>query len=252
VRRTVQRDSIPVRSNPGLLRPLALAMIAVACWAALGATASAAVATVGSVLQAAKAAIATQAGVHVQFVARSSSTSKTEKILADIGRTSGAETISVGSAHLAVKVTPSRGYASGNTAGLTTLFGLSAAEAKKAGADWVSWKVGTSQYSDLKADVTMTSVTALIPKADGTKLSSAVTNGARLFVLTWTIPGTSSTPQVSNRLTISASGMALPVEATSTASDGTTATTTLSRWGEPVQVGAPPIASTIASSKVTG
>jgi hypothetical protein len=229
-----------------------LGTIAVVSWAALGATASAAVATAGSVLKAAKAAIATQTGVHVQFVARSSSTSKTEKILADIGLTSGAETISVGPAHLAVKVTPTGGYASGNTSGLTTLFGLSAAEAKKAGADWVSWKVGTSQYAGLKADVTMTSVTALLPKANGTKLSSAVTNGARRFVLTWTIPATSSTPKVSNRLTISASGMTLPVEATSTASAGTTATTTLSRWGEHVLVGAPPIASTIASAKVTG
>jgi hypothetical protein len=248
----VDRHILDVGRVRGLVRPLAPAMVAVVLWGVLGATASAGVETTGSLLKGAKAAIAAQEGVHVTFVARSSSTSKTEKILADVGRTSGAETISVGPAHLAVRVTPTSGYVSGSASGLTTLFGLSSAEAKKVGEDWVSWKTGTSQYSDLKADVTMTSVTALLPKASGTVLSTEVTDGAPLFVLGWTIPATRSTPRLSNRLTISAAGTALPVEVTSTASDGTKATTTLSKWGEQVLVSAPPIASTIASSKITG
>jgi hypothetical protein len=248
----MQRDVVSVRGAPGLLRPLASAAIAVVSWAALGATASAGTATPGSVIAAAKAAVATETGVHVLFVARAHSTSKTEEIVADIGRTSGEETITLGSARLAIRVTPSHGYASGNVSGLTTLFGLTPAQAKKAGSDWVTWRAGTTQYADLKTDVTMTSVNALLPKATGTKLSSKVTGGAQLFVLTWTVPATGSTPELSNKLTVSATGATLPVEATSTESDGTNATTTLSDWDEPVVVVAPATASSIAAAKVTG
>jgi hypothetical protein len=252
VRRTVQYAVVSLRGAPGRMRLLALATIAVVSWLALGATASAGAATPASVIQAAKAAIATQTGVHVLFVARAHSTSKTEEIVADIGRTSGEETISLGSARLAIRVTPTRGYASGNISGLTTLFGLTPAQAKKAGADWVTWKAGTTQYGDLKEDVTMPSVNALFPKAAGTKLASKVTGGVAVFALTWTVAATGSTPTLKNALTVSATGATLPVEATSTESDGTNATTTLSRWDEPVVVVAPPAASSIASAKVTG
>jgi hypothetical protein len=229
-----------------------LATLAAVSWLAPGAAASATPATPGSVIQAAKAAVATQTGVHVQFVARSHTKSKTEEIVADIGRTSGEETISLGSARLAIRVTPTRGYASGNVSGLTTLFGLTPAQAKKAGSDWVTWKSGTTQYGDLKEDVTMSSVNALFPKASGTKLSDRTTDGASLFALTWTVAASGSTPKLTNTLTVSATGPTLPVVATSTESDGTNATTTLSRWDEPVVVVAPSAASSIASAKVTG
>jgi hypothetical protein len=237
-------------SARGLLRPLALGLLAAVSWAATGAAASG-VATAASVLAATKTAIAAQAGVQVAFVAHSSSSSKTEMIVADVGRTSGQETITVGTARLAVRVTRSRGYVSGNSSGLITLFGLSAGQAATAGSRWVSWKAGTTQYADLKADVTMTSVTELLPKAKGTTLSSEVTGGVTADVLTWSIPATSSTPKLTNRLAISTAG-SLPLQATSAASNGTKATTTLSDWGSPVPVRAPPAASTIPSSKVTG
>jgi hypothetical protein len=226
-------------------------MITAVWWVALGSSASAAVATSASVLQAARTAIAAQPGVQVSFSARSSSTAKTETIVADVGRTSGQETITVGTARLAVRVTPTHGYVSGNAAGLTTLFGLTSAQASTAGRRWVAWKVGTSQYASLKADLTMTSVTELLPKAKGTTLSSEVSDGVTQYVLSWSVAATSSIPRLSNRLTISVAS-SLPLTVTSTASGGTKATTTLSGWGVSVPVSPPPAASTISSSKVAG
>jgi len=249
---TVSRNVVFGNRVPGLVRALAFGMIALVTSAALSGTAFAGVGTTGSVLQTAKEAIAKQPGVRVVFVASSSSTSKTEKIIADVGATSGVAAISEGAAHLAVRVTPTDAYISGNSSGLTTLFGLSAAEAKKVGADWVSWKPGTSQYSNLKSDVTLPSVTALLPKAKGTKLSTAIANGVKVYVFLWTTAATGSTPKLSSRLTVSASGLTLPIEVTTAASNGAKATTKLSKWGEDVLVSAPPAASTVASSKITG
>ena len=76
----------------------------------------------------------------------------------------------------------------------------------------MSWKAGTSQYANLKADVTFAAVTALLPRAKGTRLSTGLTNGANVYVLKWTAAASSSTPMLSNTLTVSASGQSLPVE----------------------------------------
>jgi hypothetical protein len=224
--------------------------VAAVSWASVGVSASAASETAGSVLAAARSAIGAEAGVQVSFVAHSSATPKTETIVADIGRTSGEETTSVGTAHVAVRVTPAFAYVSGNASGLTTLFGLSAAQAAKAGRRWVSWKAGTRQYGDLKTDVTMASVTDLLPKGKGTTLSSEVAGAATLYLLSWTVAASGSAPRLSNRLTVSAAG--LPVVGTSDASNGLKATTTLSGWGTLVPVTPPPATATVASSRITG
>jgi hypothetical protein len=233
------------RSVPHLLH--ALGIVALVISAALGATACGGVMTTGSVLKTAKAAMTKQPGVHLVITAKSSSSSSTEKIIADFGAKSGVENISEGKADSAVEVTPTYAYISGNSSGLTTIFGLSSADAKKIGKDWVSWKAGTSQYADLKSGITISSVTAVVPKAEGAKLSTDVTKGAKLYVLKWTTAATSSSPKVSNTLTVSAR-TTLPVEETATASGGAKETTMFSKWGEHVLVSAPPVASTITAS----
>ncbi len=58
---------------------------------ALGAIACGAAVSSGSVLEAARTAIAEQFGVHVVFTAHSGSTGLTEKIIADVGGTGGTE-----------------------------------------------------------------------------------------------------------------------------------------------------------------
>jgi hypothetical protein len=213
-----------------------------ALWAVLGGTAYGGTVTSGSVLTSTTAAIAQQTGVHVVFRANTATSAAPEKIVADVGVTTGEETVSEGQSHLAVTVTPGFAYVSGDSSGLTTIFGLTSAEAKKVGSDWVSWKAGTSQYAN---------PTALLPGAKGTTLSTGLTNGANVYVLKWTAAASSSTPKLSNTLTVSASGQSLPVAQISTAPGGTKATTQLSGWGELVPASAPPAASTIASPKIT-
>jgi hypothetical protein len=196
-----------------------------------------------------RAAIAKQTSAHVVFMAKSGSTSATEKIVADVGTSSGEETVTNGSAKISIRVTSTHAYLKGNQSGLTTIYGLTSAQAQKVGKDWVSSKAGTSQYSGLKSDLTMTSVKSLLPKAKGTKLS---TNSAGLYVLKWSTAATSSLPSLSNTLTVSTGTATLPVTETSTAAGGTKATTKLSTWGEALVVATPPLSSTIASSLVTG
>jgi hypothetical protein len=233
-------------------RALALGIAILTISIGLCATAYAGVVTTGSLLKTTKAAIASQPGVHVAIAASSSSTSTSEQIIADVGTTSGAETIIEGKAEVAVKVTATDGYVSGNSSGLTKIFGLSSADAKKVGTEWVSWKAGTSQYINLKSSLTISAVTALLPKAKGTRLSTNFTTGTQLYVLKWTTATTSSTPKLSITLTLSGVGATLPVEQTVTTSGGTKETTTFSQWGEHVVVKAPSVADTVTSSKITG
>jgi hypothetical protein len=237
------------RSARHLLLLLAGAMAVVALSTSAARPAFAGTVSLSSILAAAKAAIAQQTSVHVVFVANSGgSSSINEKIVADVGTTGGVETIVEDTADLAVRVTPAFAYVSGNASGLTTLFGLSSAGAKKLGRHWESWKAGTKQYSNLRSDLRMSSVEALLPKSKGTKLSS----GTGIYVLKWTTAATSSIPKLANTLTVSAAGTDLPITKSATASGGAKITTTLSKWGEQVAVSAPPASSTMASSKLGG
>jgi hypothetical protein len=231
---------------------MALGVTTVVLSVALSTTAYADVTTTGSVLQTASKAIAQQTSAHVVFVAQSGSSSTTEKIVADVGANGGSETLFEGKADLAIRVTPAVAYVRGNSAGLTTLFGLTASQAKRLGTKWESWTPSTKEYSNLKADVTMSSVLSLLPKAKGTKVSTRVTNGTKLNVLKWTTAATKSVPTLSNTLTIVAVGTGLPSEETETAAGGVKIQTQISRWGESITVLAPPVASTIASSKIMG
>ncbi len=231
---------------------LAIAITASAIPASLGAVASAAEITTTALLSNVKAAIAQQTGVHVAFAAYSgSSSSITEKIVADVGTVSGTETIFEGTADLAIRVTPSFAYVRGDSSGLTTLFGLTASEANRVGTHWEFWKAGSGQYKNLKSDLTMSSILALLPKVRGTKLSTETSGGTSHYVLSWTTAATSSLPKLTNTLTVSAVGATLPITRTSSASGGTKITSTLSKWGESVVVPTPPVSSTIASSKVS-
>ena len=130
--RPVRRWSSPPR------RACALGIMTLALWVALGGAAYTGAVTSGSVLTSTTAAIAQQTGVHVVFRANTGSSATPEKIVADVGVTTGQETVSEGQSHLVVRVTPGYAYVSGDSSGLTTIFGLTAAQAKKVGSHWVS------------------------------------------------------------------------------------------------------------------
>jgi hypothetical protein len=208
--------------------------------------------TTSSVLTSAKSAIGKQTSVHLVLTSRSSSTAVEEHIKADLEKTSGIETISVGSETAVIKVTPSYGYLSGNSSGLTKLFGLTSAEVNKVGRDWVSFKAGTSQYKDLAASLTVSSVTSVLPAAKGTKLHTPAPAAKKLYTLKWDTAATSSEPALANTLTLSAIGAILPVQETSTAPGGGKETVALSKWGEHVLVSAPAAGSTISFSSLSG
>ncbi|HUC04968.1 MAG TPA: hypothetical protein VL961_06195 [Acidimicrobiales bacterium] len=206
-------------------------------------------ASVASVLSEVKAAVHRQTGVHVSFAVTSKSLERSERIVADVGSSSGSETVTAGSWSLQVKLTPTHGYVKGNSSGLTSLFGMSSTQAKRAGTKWVVWKKGSSQYKNLETDVTFAAVVDLLPKAKGTHLSTQTVNGVAEDVLTWVTPATDSIPKLNNTLTVTASS-SLPVLEVSTGSEGTKASESLSSWGEKVSVPVPPSRDTLASSRL--
>jgi hypothetical protein len=204
----------------------------------------------GTVLKGAKTAIGGQSSVHVTFAASSKKSKVTEKIAADVSATGGTESVTEGKGTLAIRVTPTAGYVSGNVTGLTQLYGLSAAQAKTVGANWIAFKTSSTQYATLKSDVTFSSVLALLPRTKGTKVSTHQSGGASQFVLKWTSKASGSTPKLSNSLTLDAGKTKLPIEETETDSTGVKVTTSLSNWGESVRVAVP--TPTIDSSTITG
>jgi hypothetical protein len=225
---------------------VALGAAALVMSTALGVAASAATLT-SSVLKAAKAAISKQTGVHVVVSEKSGSSSML--FILDLGKASGEEIASEGKERLTIKLTPTYVYFAGNSAGLVAS-GLTAAEAKKVGKDWISVKAGTSAYASFHSDLTVSYLAGFLPAAKGTTVSTIITDGTHLYVLRWTTAATSSTRKLSHTMTISAVGAILPVELITTVSSGS-ATTEFSKWGEHVAVSAPPAASTIPLSKAT-
>jgi hypothetical protein len=233
-----------------LTRVVALSLVIPAVSVVFETTSSAASVTPASVLASSRSAIEAQSSAHVVFTAHAKSTSTSESIVADVSNSGGSETVSEGSSTVSIRVTPTFAYVSGNSSGLTKLLGMSPASAKKAGKHWVSSKAKTSQYRSLKSDLTMSSVTALLPKAAGTSLSTRTISGLKVYVLKWTTPAADSVPKLSNTLTISASGSSLPLTRTSTASGGTMVSTQLSGWNEEVVVQPPPAGDVVTSSKI--
>jgi hypothetical protein len=208
--------------------------------------------TTSSVLTSAKNAVAKQTSVHLELTSRAGSTAAEEHLEADLAKTSGVETITEGSSTAVIKVTPAYAYLSGNSSGLTNLFGLTSAEVKKLDGGWVSLKAGTTQYKDLAASMTVSSVASVLPAAKGTKLYTPVVPAKNLYTLKWNTAASSSAPALANTLTLSASGATLPVQVTSTATGGGKETVALSQWGEHVLVSAPPAGSTVPFSNLKG
>ena len=204
---------------------------------------------VRSVLKATRAAISKESGVHVTHTSKSGSTSAS--VVADIGQTSGTEHVTSGSENVTITVTPSYAYLSGNKAGLGSIMGLSSAEQKGIGSDWLTMKAGTTPYKDLAASATISLVTSMLPSVKGTTYSADNLKNTKEYQLSWTTKATSSTPKEKSVFTISAAKAALPIKSTISTSSGA-GTTTFSKWGERVTVTTPPSSSTIAYSKVFG
>ncbi len=202
--------------------------------------------TAGALLADVKSALHKQVGVHVVVTVKPSPSSAEEKVVADFGTTSGIERISEGKATLTVEVTPADAYMKGNSSGLTTFLGLSQKQAQTVGAHWVSFTSRSAPYSGLKSTTTIGVLAQGLPQAKGTTLSSVIVNGSRQDILHWTSAATSSSPALSNTLTIEGF---LPVEQRSTSSTGESIEN-LSHWGESIHISTPSSASTIPYTKI--
>jgi hypothetical protein len=200
-----------------------------------------------SIVTAAKAAIASEHSVHLTVSIVQGSTTTVEE--ADLGTSSGIESIISGSAKATVEIAPAFGYMTGDSSGLTSLIGLTTAQAKKLGSKWMSLKAGTTPYSDLKSAATIPALAALLPAARGTTSSTETVGGTKLYVLKWTAAATSTSPKLSDVLSISMGKTPLPVKETETDS-GASETTEFSRWGESVVVHAP--AATVPYTTIVG
>jgi hypothetical protein len=234
---------------PGLIGALALAATVPLFPADSGKILRSGAASSGAVLKAAKAAMAKQTGLHLVITSRSSSSADKELVVADLGTKSGSETISVAKEKVRIRITSHFGYISGNSSGLTEIIGLNSSEASALGRDWMSVKAGTTQYKDLEAGLTIPSISEVLPKAAGTKLSTEA--NAKLYLLKWSTAATSTTPKLSSTLTLSSVGSPLPVTETTDAATGHE-TVAFSNWGEQVTVSTPPRRSTVPSSKIVG
>jgi hypothetical protein len=205
--------------------------------------------TASAVLKATEAVVAKQSSVHVTHLSKSGS--NTTSIVADVAKDSGTETITSGSEHVTIIVTPKYVYLSGNSTGLTSLMGLTAAQQKKVGAHSISMKSGTSPYSELAASATISLVDAVMPAASGTTVSTAKIDNIKYYELKWTIKATSTQPKAASVMTISFGKPSLPVKETITNKDGS-ASTSFSKWGERVSPVTPSSSSTVAYAKVFG
>jgi hypothetical protein len=231
------------------LTSLALAIVALTGAAPIAAQASVNGPSVGSIVSTAKATIAKESGVHVVVTSKTSSPST--KIIADIGVTSGVETITKGADEVTITVTSTYAYLSGNAAGLNTLMGLSAKEQQKVGTDAISMKAGTTPYKSLASSITIPVLANLLPAAKGTTYSMKTVDGKRYYELRWTTKSTSTTSESKTVLTLSAGPAILPIREVSTSSSGT-GTTIFSKWGEHVRASVPTTSQIISYSKVTG
>ena len=211
------------------------------------AQASVASTSASSVLTATKAALASEHSVHLAVSIVQGSNTTVEE--ADLGTSTGVESIISGTAKATVEIAPAFGYMTGDSSGLTSLIGLTAAQAKKLGTKWMSLKAGTAPYSDLKSAATIPALQALLPAVKGTASSTETVGNTKLYVLKWTSAATSSSPKLTDVLSISMGKTPLPVKETE--SDGSASETTeFSRWGESVVVHAPAAAATVPYTSI--
>ena len=210
-----------------------------------GAAGAAQIPTTSSVLTAAKAAIAQRTGVHLVVTSKSSSTSVVEHVAADLGKATGAETISDGTGTVIIKVTPTYAYLSGNSSGLTKVVGLSAAEVSKLGfrlglgQSWHQPVHRLGRFDDgffRRRRLARGQGDQAVRPRRFRKGRVRLEMGDGRYQL--------RAPKFTNTLTLSAVGATLPVEEVTTAPGGARETVMLSHWGEHVQVTAPPAAST--------
>jgi hypothetical protein len=201
--------------------------------------------TVTSIIAAAKASLAKESGVHISVSTEDDKVLST--VVADIGASSGFETYKKGKETFTISVTPKYAFLSGSQSGLTSLMGLTSAEAKKVGSKSIEMKKGSDQYSTFKTNLTSAAFSQLLPAVKGTTLLGARDKATNGYQLTWVTAATSSSPKTTSLLVISSGSATVPLKETVSTSSGDSHTT-FTKWDQTFTVKIP--TSTIAYSKV--
>lgn len=215
-------DIHPRRSR----RPVVLASVALAASAAAvggagalsgaaGAANPSAAGTAKAVVAATRAAILSQSAVRVTSTARSTTTHKvTETAVFDAGRHTSRQRYATTSpaARVAILVTPTDVFFSGDRTGLTTLFAMPASDASKVGTRWVDITSHEAQYKDFSTAVLSSLPHVFLPgtTAKHLRLSTTSSHGARVHVLSWTATGTTGTDRY--QLWVPVAGRSLPLQ----------------------------------------
>jgi hypothetical protein len=200
-----------------------------------------------SMLSKIRMAIGEERGVHLTLTSGSGSTPT--KIVADIGKSQGTETITTGSNRVTIRLDASYAYVGGNAGGLTSIMGLTKAEQRKVGSDFISAKAGTTPYKALIPNVTMKFVTNFLPSLTGATYTTKTIKGSGNYELVWTKPATASTLKETDVLVVSGRKNRLPVSETVTTSSGT-ASAKFTQWGDRISVPIPPTSSVITYADV--
>ena len=199
-------------------------------------------AQVASVITAATDSMLGQKGAHVVITSRfAKPATPPMRIVADLGTSTGAESISSGTATATIRVTPKAAYFTGNPAGLTSFLGLPASAAAKARSRWVAVTSGTAQYQALASANVMSSLPgSILPStSDAVQMRTTSLPGTgKVYVMDWTARASGSATTISAELVLTDASRVLPVSETLTA-DGETKVVMLSNWGSPVTVPVP-------------
>ena len=199
-------------------------------------------ALVASVITAATDSMLGQKGVHVVITSRFAKPAAAPmRIVAYLGISTGAESISSGAAKATIRVTPKAAYFTGNLAGLTSFLGLPASAAANARSRWVAVTAGTTQYQALASENVMSSLPgSILPSTSDTvqMRTTSLPGTGKVYVMDWKAQASGSATTISAELVLTDASRVLPVSETLTAG-GDTKVVTLSRWGSPVTVPVP-------------
>lgn len=216
----------------------------------LSGTAGASASKASAVVAATRKAILSQTAVRLTSTSRDASTHKVvETAVFDAGRTSSSQRYRATSARVAILLSPKGAWFTGNSSGLTSLFGMPSNLAAKVGTKWVAVKKSDAQYKDFSSAVLSSLPGHLLPSSSATSvhLRTERRSGKKLDVLAWT--DTSSGVKSTYRLEIAGTGRSLPVRETQSTTTSTRVTR-FSHWNERIVVRVP--RHTIEFTKLTG
>jgi hypothetical protein len=196
----------------------------------------------GQILSKALAAARTAGSVHASLVATAGSL--TASISTDASLTEGREVItSVAGSQATVLVVDGIGYVNANAAAWTYYFGMQSAASRLAG-HWVKFTPGSTDYSDITADVTLDSAISTYTLTGQLTNTGQVTQDGKPAVgVGGTLPAAAGTlAGAAGVLYVAATGQPLPVGYQVSAGNSQV-NGVFSKWGEPVSITVP--ASTI-------